>query len=333
MPFDWTVNPYRGCAMGCRYCYATYTHEFMGIDDAGVLPLPRLREDGRARRRPRAGSPSSCERASASRSAPPPIPTSPAKAQARVTRGFLELVAQHRNVRLGIITKGALILRDLDLLQRIHRALAPQRPRLAHLAARRAGATARARGRPRPTVRIEVMRRLVEAGIDGLAGPRPRPARRSPTTRPASTCCWDAWPRAGVRHMFSNVLFLRSPDQGEVPRAGWPPSSPRYLEAYQRAYAQRVYLGGPLSRHDRRDACARCARSTASWTRSGTATSRSRSRSRWTLISGGALARDPTDWDARVRPPETPRRSPPLRDAELTGRLVLGLARSTREVS
>src|SRR5688572_15147589 len=31
MPFTWTVNPYRGCAMGCRYCYATYTHEFMGI--------------------------------------------------------------------------------------------------------------------------------------------------------------------------------------------------------------------------------------------------------------------------------------------------------------
>ena len=31
MPFEWTVNPYRGCAMGCRYCYAAYTHEFMGI--------------------------------------------------------------------------------------------------------------------------------------------------------------------------------------------------------------------------------------------------------------------------------------------------------------
>src|SRR2546426_8489524 len=32
MPFQWTVNPYRGCAMGCRYCYAAYTHGFMGID-------------------------------------------------------------------------------------------------------------------------------------------------------------------------------------------------------------------------------------------------------------------------------------------------------------
>src|SRR5262249_23383823 len=34
LPFRFTVNPYRGCAMGCRYCYATYTHEFMGITDA-----------------------------------------------------------------------------------------------------------------------------------------------------------------------------------------------------------------------------------------------------------------------------------------------------------
>src|SRR5213082_3200607 len=29
MPFTWTVNPYRGCEFGCRYCYARYTHEFM----------------------------------------------------------------------------------------------------------------------------------------------------------------------------------------------------------------------------------------------------------------------------------------------------------------
>ena len=29
--FDWTVNPYRGCEYGCRYCYARYTHEFMEL--------------------------------------------------------------------------------------------------------------------------------------------------------------------------------------------------------------------------------------------------------------------------------------------------------------
>jgi len=28
MPFTWTINPYRGCEFGCKYCYARYTHEF-----------------------------------------------------------------------------------------------------------------------------------------------------------------------------------------------------------------------------------------------------------------------------------------------------------------
>src|SRR5712671_2926819 len=33
MPFDWTINPYRGCEFACRYCYARYTHEFMEMRD------------------------------------------------------------------------------------------------------------------------------------------------------------------------------------------------------------------------------------------------------------------------------------------------------------
>ena len=34
MPFRWTINPYRGCEIGCQYCYARYTHEFMGMTDS-----------------------------------------------------------------------------------------------------------------------------------------------------------------------------------------------------------------------------------------------------------------------------------------------------------
>ena len=32
VPFDWTINPYRGCEFACKYCYARYTHEYMEID-------------------------------------------------------------------------------------------------------------------------------------------------------------------------------------------------------------------------------------------------------------------------------------------------------------
>src|ERR1039457_5444946 len=37
MPFRWTINPYRGCEFGCKYCYARYTHEFMGLEEAGLF--------------------------------------------------------------------------------------------------------------------------------------------------------------------------------------------------------------------------------------------------------------------------------------------------------
>src|SRR4249919_1190487 len=33
MPFEWTINPYRGCEFACKYCYARYTHEFMEMSD------------------------------------------------------------------------------------------------------------------------------------------------------------------------------------------------------------------------------------------------------------------------------------------------------------
>src|SRR5260370_40557004 len=32
MPFRWTINPYRGCEIGCKYCYARYAHEFIELE-------------------------------------------------------------------------------------------------------------------------------------------------------------------------------------------------------------------------------------------------------------------------------------------------------------
>ena len=34
MPFEWSLNPYRGCEFGCQYCYARYTHEFMELRES-----------------------------------------------------------------------------------------------------------------------------------------------------------------------------------------------------------------------------------------------------------------------------------------------------------
>src|SRR5262249_49102764 len=112
-------NPYRGCAMGCRYCYAAYTHEFMGITTPesfhstvfvkrGGLEETARRLAGIVRRGEEIALGAATD------------PYQPGEVQERVTRAFLELVTQHRGVRLGITTKGAVILRDVELLRRIH---------------------------------------------------------------------------------------------------------------------------------------------------------------------------------------------------------------------
>jgi DNA repair photolyase len=240
MPFTWTVNPYRGCAMGCRYCYATYTHEFMGIATPeafhSLVYVKTGAEQETARRL--AAAVRKGERIALGTATDP---YQPGEAQARVTRRFLELVAQHRNVRLGIVTKGALILRDLDLLQRIH-----SRSHLGvHVSlitphadlARRLDPWA-----PPPEVRIEMMRRLVEAGLETSLGLAPVLPGITDDEESLDVLLGRV-AAAGVRRMFANVLFLRSPTKEKFLR--WLAADfPAYVEAYTRAYADRVYLRG-----------------------------------------------------------------------------------------
>jgi DNA repair photolyase len=240
MPFTWTVNPYRGCAMGCRYCYATYTHEFMGIatpeDFHSLVYFKSGGEEETARRLARA-----VRRGERIALGTATDPYQPGEAEWRVTRGFLEKVARHRGARLGITTKGALVLRDLDLLRRIaarselsvHVSLATPHAALA----RRLDPWA-----PPPEVRLEVMRRLSAAGVETchalapiLPGITDAEADLDLLLRRVA--------EAGVRRLFANVLFLRSPTKEKFLR--WLEADFQHLrEAYARAYAGRVYLRG-----------------------------------------------------------------------------------------
>ena len=240
MPFEWTVNPYRGCAMGCRYCYATYTHEFMGIDTPedfhSVVYVKTGAEAETARRLvPVVGKGGRIALGTAT------DPYQPAEAEARVTRRFLETVAAFRNVRLGITTKGALVLRDLDLLRRIH-----ERSQLSvHVSLISLDADLLRRVEPwapPPDVRLAVMQRLGQAGIHvSLAIAPILPALTDDEAGLDALCAAAA--AVGVRRSFCNVLFLRSPTKEKYLR--WIAREfPRYLEAYQDAYEGRVYLGG-----------------------------------------------------------------------------------------
>jgi len=244
MPFEWTVNPYRGCAFGCRYCYAAYTHEYLGISVPEAFHTSvYVKTGGLAETARRLVTVRRRGQAIAIGAATDPY--QPGEAEHQVTRRFLELVAQQRGLRLSITTKGAVILRDLPLLQRIHRRssleihvslISPHAELL-----RRIEPLA-----PPPEVRLTVMRRLAEAGLHvslALA-----PVLPGLTDAEADLeLLLERVRAAGVKAFSHVLLFLRSPTREKYLR--WLAAEfPRYLEAYQRAYATRAYLGGGYRR-------------------------------------------------------------------------------------
>src|SRR5262249_11904613 len=106
---------------------------------------------------------------------------------------------------------------------------------------------------PPPDARVEVMRRLTEAGLDAWLGLAPV----LPAITDDEASLDELLGRAaagGVRHMFTNVLFLRSPTREKFLR--WLAEEfPALVEAYEQAYAERVYLRGRY--RDRIDALVR----------------------------------------------------------------------------
>ncbi|HEX3657738.1 MAG TPA: PA0069 family radical SAM protein [Pirellulales bacterium] len=114
VPFRYSVNPYRGCAHGCSYCYARPGHEYLGLN-AGLDFETKIlvKHDAPA-----------LLRAFLARPAwrPEPITFSgvtdcfqPAEREFRLTRGCLEVAWEARQP-ISIVTKNALVCRDLDIL-------------------------------------------------------------------------------------------------------------------------------------------------------------------------------------------------------------------------
>lgn len=117
IPFSASVNPYRGCEHGCIYCYARPTHEYLGFS-AGLDFETRIlvKED----------APELLRRELTSKRWQPQVlalsgvtdPYQPIERRLGLTRRCLEVLLECRNP-VGLITKNALVTRDLDLLERL----------------------------------------------------------------------------------------------------------------------------------------------------------------------------------------------------------------------
>ena len=118
MPFDWTVNPYRGCEIGCRYCYARPTHEYLGHAEPTEFEeriyVKRWDPDrlvAALRRARAAGQEIAIGTAT--------DPYQPAESRFRVSEAVLRAMIRVPGLRVGITTKLAGIVRDLPLLAEV----------------------------------------------------------------------------------------------------------------------------------------------------------------------------------------------------------------------
>ncbi len=204
VPFNWTINPYRGCEFGCRYCYARYTHEYMELDgdefekkifvkqNAGALCSRDLAEGKAWGEHIAIGAATD--------------PYQPAEKEFGATRAILEKIAERRDMSVSITTKSNKVVCDLDLLRRIaersaisvNMTVTTLRPRLARMLEPRA---------PHPVLRLEAVRKLRDAGI--AVGVFAMPVIPHLTDRRADLDALAAAARdAGAQWFCSRVLYL-----------------------------------------------------------------------------------------------------------------------------
>ena len=118
LPFRWSVNPYRGCFHACAYCYARPSHEYLGFGAGTDFESKIIVKEEAPRLLRRAFEKLSWHGELIVFSGNTDC-YQPLEAEYGLTRACLEVCADYRNP-VGIITKGALILRDLDVLGRLH---------------------------------------------------------------------------------------------------------------------------------------------------------------------------------------------------------------------
>lgn len=123
MAFAWSINPYKGCVHGCHYCFARRYHSFIdldvGDDFTGIILV-------------RVNAPEVLRRELAKRSWKREMvalgtatdPYQPIEGKYRLTRGILEALRDFRTP-VSIITKGSMVVRDIDVLADLQQRAAP----------------------------------------------------------------------------------------------------------------------------------------------------------------------------------------------------------------
>jgi len=213
VPFEWTINPYRGCEFACKYCYARYTHEYMEIDGGEFEKKIFVKQDAAALLARDVSQKYSYESQASGYTQAEHIaigtatdPYQPAEREYGVTRACLEELAKREGLSVSIITKSNQIVRDIDILKVITEKSAltlnitvtTLKPRLARLLEPRA---------PRPDLRLHAVKELRDAGLH--VGVSASPLLPGITDQDGELeAVAEAAKKAGAEWFFSGVLFL-----------------------------------------------------------------------------------------------------------------------------
>lgn len=162
VPFEASVNPYRGCEHGCVYCYARPTHEFLGYS-SGIDFETKIHIKPDAARLLRAQLASKQWQPKVLMLSGVTDPYQPAERKLGITRSVLEVLAEARNP-VTIITKNHLVARDIDLLTELSKyscivvalSITTLDPALTSVLEPRTS---------RPGRRLQAINKLAEAGI------------------------------------------------------------------------------------------------------------------------------------------------------------------------
>ena len=162
LPFDRSINPYRGCEHGCVYCFARPTHSYMGLS-AGLDFETKLFAKPNAAKLLRKELASKDYQVKSMAMGTNTDPYQPIEKQWRVTREILE-VLEDCNPPVGIVTKSALITRDIDILSRMA-AKGLARVAISVTSLDRKLSRAMEPRAATPALRLDTIRQLSDAGI------------------------------------------------------------------------------------------------------------------------------------------------------------------------
>lgn len=240
MPFNWTLNPYRGCTHGCHYCFARrYQTQFeLGPDDhfssfifikTNLVEVLRKELDKPSWTREQVAVGTATD------------PYQPIEGHYRLTRGSLEAFIAARTP-IGLVTKGPMVVRDADLLAEL---------------GRRAGCTVYMSvptvdeeawrvlepGTAPPLQRLRAVRRLREAGVN--AGVLMAPVVPGFTTHASKLeATIKAIAEHGAAFMGANLMYLKEGTKDHFMgflRREFPHLVHSYNRLYAGAYATREY--------------------------------------------------------------------------------------------